>query len=98
MSLTIAIRRRPKIFFGWYIVAAAALINTYGAGVWFYGFPIFYKVLLDTFGWSAAAGCGTVRSRLGSDLASAWFSAPWSILQLRGRRSIFQDWRSRAGC
>ncbi|MFH1560898.1 MAG: hypothetical protein ABID84_05800 [Chloroflexota bacterium] len=49
-------RRRPRIFYGWYVVAAAAGINVYGAGVWFYGFPIFYKVLLDEFGWSAAAG------------------------------------------
>ncbi len=48
--------RRPKIFFGWYVVIAAALMNTYGSGVWFYGFPIFYKVLLDTFGWTAAGG------------------------------------------
>ncbi len=47
---------RPRIFYGWYIVAAAAAINVYGAGVWFYGFPIFYKALLDEFGWTAAAG------------------------------------------
>ena len=48
--------RKPKIFYGWYIVAAAAGINVYGAGVWFYGFPIFYKELLEEFGWAAAAG------------------------------------------
>ena len=46
----------PKIFFGWYIVFAAAAINAYGAGVWFYGFPIFFKALRDEFGWSTAAG------------------------------------------
>jgi MFS family permease len=46
----------PKIFYGWYIVLAAAAINAYGAGVWFYGFPIFFKALRDEFGWSAAAG------------------------------------------
>ena len=37
-------------------MAAAAAINVYGAGIWFYGFPIFYKALLDEFGWTAAAG------------------------------------------
>ena len=52
--------RKPKIFYGWYIVAAAAAINVYGAGVWFYGFPIFYKALLDEFGWSAAAGAAII--------------------------------------
>lgn len=46
----------PKIFFGWYVVAAAALINVYGAGIWFYGFPVFFKALRDEFGWTAAAG------------------------------------------
>jgi len=48
--------KRPRIFYGWYIVAAAAAINVYGAGIWFYGFPIFYKALLDEFGWTAAGG------------------------------------------
>ncbi len=48
--------RKPRIFYGWYIVLAAAAINVYGAGVWFYGFPIFYKVLLDQFGWARATG------------------------------------------
>ena len=52
--------RKPKIFYGWYIVAAAAAINVYGAGVWFYGFPIFYKALLDEFGWAAAAGAAII--------------------------------------
>ncbi len=51
---------RPRIFYGWYVVAAAAAINVYGAGVWFYGFPIFYKALLDDFGWTAAAGAAVI--------------------------------------
>ena len=51
---------RPRMFYGWWIVIAAALINMYGAGVWFYGFPIFYKALLDEFGWSAAAGAAII--------------------------------------
>ena len=52
--------KRPRIFYGWYVVAASAAINVYGAGVWFYGFPIFFKVLLDEFGWSAAAGAAVI--------------------------------------
>ena len=58
-NLTVA-AMRPRIFYGWWIVIAAALINMYGAGVWFYGFPIFYKALLDEFGWSAAAGAAII--------------------------------------
>ena len=56
MSISPVAGARPRIFYGWYIVAAAAAINMCAAGVWFYGFPVFYKVLLDEFGWSAAAG------------------------------------------
>jgi MFS family permease len=54
--LTSELKNPKKIFFGWYVVAAAALINVYGAGIWFYGFPIFFKALRDEFGWTAAAG------------------------------------------
>lgn len=42
------------------MVIAAAAINVYGAGVWFYGFPIFFKALLDDFGWTAAAGAAVI--------------------------------------
>ena len=35
------VRPKPRIFYGWWIVLAAAGINVYGAGVWFFGFPIF---------------------------------------------------------
>ena len=60
MSILAIHRGRPRIFYGWYVVAAAAAINVYGAGVWFYGFPIFYKALLDDFGWTAAAGAAVI--------------------------------------
>ena len=54
------ITKKPKIFYGWYIVAAAAAINVYGSGVWFYGFPIFYKALLEEFGWARATGAAVI--------------------------------------
>lgn len=53
-------RKRPRIFFGWYIVVASAGMNVYSSGLWFYGFPIFYAALLTEFGWSAAAGAAVV--------------------------------------
>ena len=54
------VRRRPRIFYGWYIVAAAAAMMVYSSGVWFYGFPIFYKALLSEFGWSRATGAAVI--------------------------------------
>ncbi|MQF48459.1 MFS transporter [SAR202 cluster bacterium AC-647-N09_OGT_505m] len=59
-GIVAGLKRRPRIFYGWYVVAAAAAINVYGAGVWFYGFPIFYKALLDDFGWTAAGGAAVI--------------------------------------
>ena len=58
-SLT-GVKKRPGIFYGWYIVAAGAAINVYGSGVWFYGFPIFYKALLEEFGWARATGAAVI--------------------------------------
>ena len=53
-------KKRPRVFYGWYIVAAGAAINVYGSGVWFYGFPIFYKALLEEFGWARATGAAVI--------------------------------------
>ena len=80
-----ATRRRRGLFYGWYVVAAAAAINTYGAGVWFYGFPIFFKVLLDEFGWSAAAGAAVISlSRLEGGLEGPIIG--WAIDKFGPRR------------
>ena len=73
------------IFYGWYVVAAAAAINVYGAGVWFYGFPIFFKVLLDEFGWSAAAGAAVISlSRLEGGLEGPIIG--WAVDKFGPRR------------
>lgn len=76
---------RPRLFYGWYVVAAAALINLYGAGVWFYGFSIFYPLLLDEFGWSAAAGAAVVSlSRLEGGLEGPFVG--WLVDRFGPRR------------
>ena len=77
--------RRRGLFHGWYVVAAAAGINVYGAGVWFYGFPIFFKVLLDEFGWSAAAGAAVISlSRLEGGLEGPIIG--WAVDKFGPRR------------
>ncbi len=77
--------RRKGLFYGWYVVAAAAAINVYGAGVWFYGFPIFFKVLLDEFGWTAAAGAAVISlSRLEGGLEAPIIG--WAVDKFGPRR------------
>ena len=49
---------KKKIFYGWWVVLAAAGMSWYGAGVWFYGFSVIFKAILSEFGWSRAVTAG----------------------------------------
>jgi len=42
----------PRIFYGWWIVAASFLIALYVGGVVFYGFTAIFEPIADEFGWS----------------------------------------------
>ncbi|MDD4877081.1 MAG: MFS transporter [Dehalococcoidales bacterium] len=48
------IQKRPKIFYGWYIVAACLLIILYASGVVFFGFTAVFEPIAEEFGWSYA--------------------------------------------
>jgi MFS family permease len=43
-----------KVFFGWFIVAAALLLTTYNSAILVYGFTAFMTPIAATFGWSYA--------------------------------------------
>ncbi len=49
---------RRRVFYGWWIVLAAALMQWYGAGVWFYGFSVVFKSIITNFGWARAVTAG----------------------------------------
>ena len=42
----------PKVFYGWWMVAAACLIGGYIIGSMFMGFTAFFQPITDEFGWS----------------------------------------------
>ena len=44
--------RTRRIFFGWYIVVAAAGLNLYFGATLIYGFPVYFQAILDEFQWS----------------------------------------------
>jgi len=46
--------RKRKIFYGWWIVAAAVVLNFFVGGTFVYGFTVFFNPIRNTFGWSAA--------------------------------------------
>ncbi len=49
---------RHRVFYGWWVVLAAALMQWYGAGVWFYGFSVVFKSIITNFGWARAVTAG----------------------------------------
>jgi MFS family permease len=46
--------RSTRIFYGWWIVVAAFLNLFFVVGVIFYGFPVFYPLLVESLGFSRA--------------------------------------------
>lgn len=47
--------KRPNIFYGWWIVISAGIVQWYSSAVFWRGFPPFFDAILNTFGWSSAA-------------------------------------------
>jgi MFS transporter, OFA family, oxalate/formate antiporter len=48
-------KKTPKIFYGWWIVAACFVICVSSGGVVVYGFTAFFNPIIQEFGWSYAA-------------------------------------------
>jgi len=46
--------KRPKLFYGWYIVGAAVLIILYTGGIVHFGFTAVFEPIAEEFGWSYA--------------------------------------------
>ena len=53
-------QRKPKIFYGWWIVLAAFVAMTFTSMTGGYGFSVFYPRLIDHFGWSRTALAGAI--------------------------------------
>ena len=48
--------RRPRLFYGWYMVGAMMGIHWYLSAAFIYGFGVLFVPILDTFGWSRGVG------------------------------------------
>jgi MFS family permease len=49
-----AMAREQRVFYGWWIVAAAFLNLFFAVGVIFYGFPVFYPAFVESLGFTRA--------------------------------------------
>ena len=46
--------KKPRIFYGWYIVIASVLSNAYLSTAFFQGFSVFFLPIVNEFGWTRA--------------------------------------------
>ncbi len=53
-SLSNLVPKKGRIFYGWWIVAAAVVLNFFVGGTFVYGFTVFFNPIRNTFGWGAA--------------------------------------------
>ena len=51
---------RGRLFYGWWIVVAAALMGTYSGGTYIYGITVFVNPIIREFGWSYLIVAGAV--------------------------------------
>ncbi len=51
-------KRKPKLFYGWWIVLGATIADALSGGFYLYGFSAFFMPLINDFGWSRAATSG----------------------------------------
>ena len=56
-------KKKAKIFYGWWIVLVTNIICMNGFGTWLYAFPAFFGPMTAEFGWSRAQTSGAASFR-----------------------------------
>ena len=80
------VRGRRRIYYGWWILAAALVLVGMTNGVSFWSFGLFINPLEDEFGWSrASVSLGISLSLLLSGLAAPWIGR---LVDSRGPRRV----------
>jgi len=74
------------VFYGWWVLLACIVYHAVGAGLYFYGFSVFYTPILLEFGWSSAVTSGAFSlSRLEGGLEGpliGWLVDRWGARKL----------------
>jgi MFS transporter, OFA family, oxalate/formate antiporter len=77
-----------RIFYGWWVVAAAFLNLFFGVGIVFYGMPVFYPELVRNLGFSRSQV--TAGLLLGFLIVAPFVGYLGSLIDRRGARSIIR--------
>ncbi len=78
---------KQKIFYGWWIVLATNAICLIGFGTWLYSFGVFFKPMMNEFGWTRAmtSGAASLRSIEGGVAGPV---VGWAVDKYGARRVI----------
>jgi len=78
---------RKKLFYGWWIVLSTNLICLLGFGTWLYSFGVFFRPMMEEFGWTRAmtAGAASLRSIEGGVAGPV---VGWAVDKFGSRRVI----------
>ncbi len=77
-----------KIFYGWWIVAATNVICMVGFGTWLYCFGVFFKPMMNEFGWTRGETAGAYSFR-GIQGGFAGPVVGWAVDKYGSRRVVF---------
>ncbi|MSQ33144.1 MAG: MFS transporter [Dehalococcoidia bacterium] len=55
MAEAAGVQRRPRVFYGWWIVLCSWVGDFFSLGISFYGFSLFIKPMSEELGWSRGA-------------------------------------------
>jgi sugar phosphate permease len=51
-------KKLSRVFYGYWVLLATAILHAMGAGEYYYGFSVFYTPIITEFGWSSAVTAG----------------------------------------
>ncbi len=81
--------RRPRVYYGWWIVGVSFLTQCLTVGCVFYCFGVFFTPLIDEFGWTRAqlafglslsSLCGAMAAPIIGRLVDRWGSRPLQLV------------------
>lgn len=58
MDAVVKVKTGTRVFYGWWILIAGLLIQTYGSGSYQYGFGVYFKPISEEYGWTRAETAG----------------------------------------
>ena len=83
--------RRRKIFYGWWIILVATILNAFAGATFFLGFTVFFNPIRKHFGWTAAKTSIAFILR-GTQLGIASLIAGFLVDRVGARKLMIPGW------